>query len=454
MLRLERWIPWHAEASLDERFRAEMVIGGAAFFVVLGAVFAVETFVDPNASALTTAFCIVGSLTFAVHFALVRRRSWFQAAPLLLTAQLVLLISISSVLTGGYRNYSTAWPILVPLIATYLVGVQSGAICAALMFLEGLGLWWLEDSGRFIPHNTAVMSATTALASAGGMFFTIVGIGVLYERAHAARLRVLSTTLEQLRATHLELTEAQKKLVVSERLSSLGLLAAGVAHEINNPMAYITSNVASLSRDLETMLTDASLRQEYVEDVLPSTLDGIRRVNAIVSDLRRFARGDPDSYVEYDLNEEIAAALRMSHCELERHHARTDLDLAPLPKVLGLPRQIMQVVMNLVINAAHACGSGGLVRISSWAQGEEVMVKVQDSGIGMSPETLSKLFQPFFTTKPVGQGTGLGLSVAHGIVAAHGGRIEVASSPGTGSAFTLFLPLSPPLRAEPAAAQA
>lgn len=450
-MQLERWMPWHAEASLDERFRAEMIIGGAALFAVLGAVFAVQTFLDPDASALMTAFCVVGSLSFAFHFALLRRRSWFRVAPALLTAQLVVLMSAASVLSGGYRNYNTAWPILVPLVAVYLVGVQSGAVCAALMFVEGLGLWWLEATGRFIPHNTSVMSAATSLGSAGGMFFTVVGIGVLYERAHGARLRVLSSTLDQLRVTHQELSEAQKKLVVSERLSSLGLLAAGVAHEINNPMAYITSNVASLSRDLERMSSDVSLRQEYVEDVLPSTLDGIRRVNSIVSDLRRFARGDPDSYVEYDLNEEIAAALRMSHCELERRRTRTDLELGPLPKVLGLPRQIMQVVMNLVINAAHACGSGGLVRVSSWADGDEVMVKVQDSGVGMSEETLSRLFQPFFTTKPHGEGTGLGLSVAHGIVSAHGGRIEVASSPGRGSAFTLFLPISPPLRTAPGA---
>ncbi len=183
--------------------------------------------------------------------------------------------------------------------------------------------------------------------------------------------------------------------------------------------------------------------KEYVDDVLPATLDGIKRVNAIVADLRRFARGDPEAHTGYELDAEVETALRIAHGQLG--HCRVEKELGGVGTMVGRPRQIVQVLVNLLVNAGQATASGGVVRISTRSEGKGVRVEVSDTGTGMSEETKRHLFEPFFTTKPAGEGTGLGLSVVHGIITSHGGRIEVESEPGQGTRFIFYLPRSPPL---------
>lgn len=255
-----------------------------------------------------------------------------------------------------------------------------------------------------------------------------------------ARCLMLIDALEASRESHEKLRRMQRELVTHEKLSSLGLLAAGVAHEINNPMAFVTSNVRLLSRDLAAQRELPEELREYVEDVLPATLDGIRRVNAIVADLKRFARNDPEEPVEFDLNAEVSSALRLSQGE-GRGRCRMELELGEVSPLVGQPRQIGQVVLNLIVNAVQAVpAQGGVVRVRTREEPGEVVVEVRDNGVGMSKEVQGQLFQPFFTTKPVGEGTGLGLAVAYGIVTGHGGRIEVESEPGRGTCFTVRLP--------------
>ena len=175
-----------------------------------------------------------------------------------------------------------------------------------------------------------------------------------------------------------------------------------------------------------------------MEDVLPATLDGIKRVNAIVSDLRHFARGDAEVPAEYDLNAQAQAALRIAQGQL--NHVEVEVDLGDVGVVVGRPRQLVQVLVNLLVNAGQAMQSGGSVRLSTRREEDGVRVEIHDTGVGMAPETLRSLFQPFFTTKAPGTGMGLGLAVAHGIITGQGGRIEVQSELGKGSCFTLYLP--------------
>jgi len=240
-----------------------------------------------------------------------------------------------------------------------------------------------------------------------------------------------------------ELGELRERLARNDKLTSLGMMAAGVAHEINNPMSYVTSNVEALLADLRDAPALAPKLQPYRDEILAETIDGIQRVNTIVADLRRFAREDPSAMVEFDLNEQVSAALRIARSQF---HPGVDLrvQLSRLPPAFGRPQQLTQVVLNLVVNAGQAIEGRGTVTVATRADPDEFHIEVRDTGAGMPPQVVEKLFQPFFTTKPVGKGTGLGLAVAHGIMRAHGGRIEVSSRVGWGTTFWIHLPRVPP----------
>jgi two-component system NtrC family sensor kinase len=292
-------------------------------------------------------------------------------------------------------------------------------------------------------HLVLLLAANVTVASLDGVPASTIAVNcalcVALYTLWDGRTLLLRGTLAQLRAERAKLQEAQRQLVEQEKMSSLGMLAAGVAHEINNPMSYVGCNLRELAHDLPRLAHDAELLRAYRDDVLPATLDGVERVNAIVADLRRFARGDAEHAQPFDLNAEVSAALRIAQNEL-RGRATTEVSLGELPPISGRPQEIARVVVNLLVNAAHAVGERGLVRVTTRPSGDGVELTVADDGVGMTPETRARLFEPFFTTKPVGQGTGLGLAVVHGIVTRHGGRVEVETAPGRGSTFSVWLP--------------
>jgi two-component system, NtrC family, sensor kinase len=264
------------------------------------------------------------------------------------------------------------------------------------------------------------------------------------------------------------LRETQAALVQTEKLASLGRLAAGVAHEINNPIAYVTNNLAVIRRDTKAALAalDARRRGDQAEaerleaeadvDYLrenfartcDKTLEGLERVRDIVRNLRDFARLDEADFKEADLNAALQSTIEIARHQLREKDVRLETDFSPLPQVLCHPGKINQVFLNLIVNAIQACNRGGRVTTRSRAEAGGVIVEVLDDGCGISPEHRSRLFEPFFTTKPVGEGTGLGLSVSFGIVRDHGGAIEVESELGRGSTFRVRLPLRPDVRGE------
>ena len=188
--------------------------------------------------------------------------------------------------------------------------------------------------------------------------------------------------------------------------------------------------------------------KEYLDEVLPETIDGVKRVNAIIADVRRFARGDPDPMVPYALNDQVQAALRIAQPQL-RHRAETEVDLGAVRAGCGHPQQLVQVFLNLLVNAGDAVPKmGGRIFISTGHKEGLNWARVRDNGSGIKPEVRKELFQPFFTTKPVGKGTGLGLSTAYGIVKSHGGWIDVESNSGSGATFTVWLPSQPGVAVE------
>jgi two-component system, NtrC family, sensor kinase len=250
-----------------------------------------------------------------------------------------------------------------------------------------------------------------------------------------------------------QLKSAHQKLMHTDRLASLGQLAASVAHEINNPV----SGVLNLSMLMERIMKSGSIpegREPEFRKYLSRISTETARVGRIVSDLLAFSRRSKPQRSDADLNKLVRSTLSLVNHKLKLTDCEAELDLAPdLPPVLCDPSQMQQVILNLVMNAAEATQSkgGGKVRMITRvsATGRDVELVVEDNGEGIAPENLSKVFHPFFTTKPEGKGVGLGLAVLYGIVQAHDGEVDVKSTPGQGTIFTVTLPLS--RHSEPAA---
>lgn len=262
----------------------------------------------------------------------------------------------------------------------------------------------------------------------------------------------------------------ENQLMQSEKLASLGQLAAGVAHEINNPTGFISSNLGTLDgyfKNLQEMLDayqDAeeaigsqelldrlkSLRErielDFLKEDIPLLIkeskEGIGRVGQIVKDLKDFSRVDSNQDWQWaNLQQGIDSTLNIVANEL-KYKANVIKEYVPVPEVECLPSQINQVFMNLIVNAAQSMGpERGTIIIRNGAEGDTVWVEVADTGAGIAPECLQKIFDPFFTTKPVGQGTGLGLSLSYGIVKKHRGEITVSSKVGVGTTFRVELPV-------------
>jgi two-component system NtrC family sensor kinase len=308
----------------------------------------------------------------------------------------------------------------------------------------------------------------------------------LLESRHLLEARVQSRTadlnaanetllLEKEQQTVLirRLEEAQNQLLQSERMASIGQLAAGVAHEINNPVGFVNSNLGSLTRYVGNMLQllsvyeqaegalsgpallaieqlkkdiDVEFLRDDVISLLAESLDGLKRITRIVQDLKNFSHVDESERQWADLEVGLESTLRVVWNEL-KYKAEVLKEFAGLPEIECFPSQLNQVFMNLLINASHAIDGRGTITIRTGHDETQVWVEVQDTGKGIKPENLGRIFEPFFTTKPVGQGTGLGLSLSYGIVKKHDGRIEVKSELGQGSTFRVVLQKTPSVKA-------
>jgi PAS domain S-box-containing protein len=323
-----------------------------------------------------------------------------------------------------------------------------------------------------------------------------IGIQAIFwdvtERLRAEeKLKEQNVTLQALarseREAHQALKSAQSRMVQTEKLASLGQLVAGVAHEINNPLAFVSNNIAVLERDLHDMINlinlyrkierpeaavEAQLNEQieavsqqldldYTLDNLPRlierTREGLRRIERIVKDLRLFARVDEGDWNEVDLNPGIESSVNMLQGHARKKGVRLTAELEPLPLVRCRGARVHQVIVNLLMNAIDACEPEGTVTVRTHADtgANGVSIEVADTGSGIAPEIRERIFDPFFTTKPIGEGTGLGLSISYGIVEEHKGTIDVQSTAGAGSCFTVRLPRQPersPSRA-PVAAQ-
>lgn len=265
--------------------------------------------------------------------------------------------------------------------------------------------------------------------------------------------------------------ETQAKLMHSEKMASVGVLAAGVAHEINNPIGFVLSNVRTLDEyvkiyqallvmheellDIQDPVSreakhaelvrfaiehDIDFVREDIEDLLKDAIDGAQRVGDIVRNLKSFSHAEQETeFKPHDLNECIRTTLKMADNQL-KYHCKVVTDLGDLPESYCSPGQINQVLLNLLVNAGQAIEGSGAIKVTSRFDGENIEIRVTDTGKGIEKDAIKKLFDPFYTTKPVGEGTGLGLSISYGIIKEHQGEILVQSKVGAGTSFTLVLP--------------
>ena len=267
-----------------------------------------------------------------------------------------------------------------------------------------------------------------------------------------------------------QLQEAQAQLLQSEKMASIGQLAAGIAHEINNPIGFINSNMGALKTYVDTLceLTDhvdqtvqdlpgqddlkTKVRQfkkqadyeflkDDVADLVRESLDGLKRVKDIVQSLKDFAHIGETDWQFADLHAGIDSTLTIANNEF-KYKATVQKDYGNLPQVKCLASQLNQVFMNLIVNAAQAIKDNGVITIRTGIDNDGVWIEIGDNGAGIAPDIMTRIFDPFFTTKPVGKGTGLGLSLSFNIVAKHGGRIDVTSELGQGTRFTVHLPIN------------
>jgi PAS domain S-box-containing protein len=317
------------------------------------------------------------------------------------------------------------------------------------------------------------------LRGADGAVNGIVGIGydVTQRKLMEERLRERTQELEEANA-RLEaekeqqqvlirkLSDMQGQLLQSEKMASIGLLAAGVAHEINNPLAFISSNFGALERDAKDILKLISAF-EGVEGLLPGdarapvafmkediglddirqdldalfaeSREGLQRVKHIVQNLKDFSRPGGTEKEMADLEQGLDSTLNVAWNEI-KYKADVVKEYAGVPELYCLPSQINQVFLNLLINAAHAIEGKGTIIVRTGHDEKVVWVEIEDNGCGIAPAHLDHIFEPFFTTKPVGKGTGLGLSIVYGIVQGHHGTIAVKSEVGKGTVFRVALP--------------
>ncbi len=337
--------------------------------------------------------------------------------------------------------------------------VPSSAIC-----------WPLKQEKRLVGvlcvnRKAGSPAFTEAEMEHGNVLLNVVSIAIENTRLHLeqnARIQALSDLNNKLEKT-------QGQLLQSEKLASIGLLAAGVAHEINNPIGFVYSNLSTLQHYLadifalvdsyeaaESAIADPERRAQIqalrdkvdldylrkdASALMSESRDGIMRVKKIVQDLKCFSRIDSnDAWHWADLQQGLDTTLNIVRHEL-KYKADIVKEYGNLPEVECLSSRLNQVFLNLLVNAGHAIEGRGTITLRTGSEGERVWVEVEDTGKGIAPEHLPHIFDPFFTTKPVGTGTGLGLALSYGIVKQHRGHIEVGSELGKGTRFRVWLPI-------------
>jgi len=380
-------------------------------------------------------------LVDALYLGLYRRlRSWpLQSVRRHVYLQISIDLLILTALlhwTGGITNPLALFYLFHSFIAALVLSIAAAVAVAAASLLLLLGLGVAERLGWLAHHDLGV--GLIDLATINPLGFCLLAFA--YAATLAFSVYFVATVLARLRSHEQQLVRLGRHFALSEKLASVGTLAAGVSHEINNPIGVITNKVQILRYRIgdgvggDALLGDLEVIEKHA-----------RRIAQITAGLLQFAREQP-----FELRPLDVPALLREAADLVRvpfRAAEVDLlcDARPLGEctVFGSSNHLLQVLINILLNAKDASPPGSLVQLGASLEEAELVLSIRDQGVGISGEHLAKIFDPFFTTKDVDKGTGLGLAISHGIVERHRGRIEVESEPSKGTLFRVVLPASP-----------
>ncbi|HSG04506.1 MAG TPA: MHYT domain-containing protein [Marinobacterium sp.] len=347
-------------------------------------------------------------------------------------------------------------------------GIGFGLAISAMHYLGMYSSRFIGEAETLVPTPPADRLYLSILIFVGllALLGNVLSGSLLIKASN--RLAMLHKQKAELEENHQKLKHTQAVIVNNEKLVTLGTLSAGIAHELNNPIAYVSGNLHTLKEYLlsirritdlvadwsqsgnlsaEQQKTYEALTQEIdlefleqdIDELLEDTLDGSNRITSIVTNLRGFSRtGSRDRSVT-QLNDGIQSTLRLLKSVIGSNQ-RVELDLKEIPDVYCNPNEINQIFVNLIVNASQASAEDGTIWISSLKLGDNVVVRIKDNGSGMPDSVKQRIFDPFFTTKPAGEGTGLGLSISRQIIESHNGELRVESEEGTGTLFELILP--------------
>lgn len=389
-------------------------------------------FIGPGlltATAAVVIFRLTGSLKFMGH---------------LLSGVWWLVVLGLAALGGGLQASPIIAIAFTPLIAMFLLGWRGSLGWTVASCGSVVGFKLLETHGMLPPSDEA--NRTLPAVAAFLLSLAMFGIAYSYESIRTQALDAARLKQEEAQEAERKRAraEAEAQLEKADRMSSLGMLAAGIAHEINNPLTYVLTNLAYIREEIESVQSSEGAATDALGDVEVA----VERIRRIVTDLKTFVRPEDETIARLQLSEVVQSAIKLAANEIN-HRATLVEQYSTAPPVDAAESRLVQVLLNLLVNAAQAIPEGAVsenqIRVTVAPRDDDsVMVEVQDTGSGIDPETLSKITEPFFTTKPVGVGTGLGLSVCANIIRQLGGTLEFDSEVGRGTTARVVLPAADP----------
>jgi signal transduction histidine kinase/CheY-like chemotaxis protein len=440
---LDAFLGWFIPAALrdrseDEYRRARVAISVAWLMVVVFTVLTITRWAGDNPIGALGNLALLTAIA-AGPFILKYTGRLVLVVNLELACTFVAMISIAVTARGAGLTAEAVALAEIPLFAMLLAGVRSGIAWAILSCIATLVLGVLGHVGVIaerVPRSSVLFLDHSALVV---IVATLFLIGLLYERAKDLTLRRMEALERQKRATELARVkaEADAKIATAERLASMGRLAASVAHEINNPLSYVAYNLSFL----KDSLPPGTELEESVRD----GLDGVERIRRIVRDMQSFTRPDDEETSGVDVARAITTAIKMAEGHT-KPRARVTVEIGDVPRVLADETRLVQVILNLVVNAAQAIEEGRAdeneIAIRASVSNGHVEIEVRDTGRGIAPEHMDRVREPFFSTKPIGEGIGLGLALCETTVTRYGGSLEIDSKPGS-TVVRVRLPAAP-----------